>query len=73
MKIRMFIISILLSVPLLFFIINLKVLEIVVWIIKLLNPQSVIKDSRVKTYLRNQWLKQHKLLYFIQQLLSNKL
>jgi hypothetical protein len=33
----------------------------------------VIKNSRVKTYLRNQWLKQHKMLYFIQQLLSNKL
>jgi hypothetical protein len=73
MKLRMFLISILLSIPLLFFIVNLKVLELMVWIVKLLKPQSVIQNNRVKTYLRNQWLKQHKLLQLIQQILVNKL
>lgn len=73
MKLRMYLTFLLLSIPLLFFIINLKVLELILGIVKLLNPQSVISNNKVKTYLRNQWLKQRKLLQLLQQILSNKL
>jgi hypothetical protein len=68
MKLRMYIAFLLLAVPLLLFTINLRILQLAMW---LLGPKSIKFNRGVKSFLRSQWLKLYKLQQTLQHIISN--
>lgn len=72
MKLRMYVAFLLLAVPVLFFVINLRILQLVMWIMKLFKLDSIKFDGGSKNYLRNQWLKLNKFQQLLQRLIANR-
>lgn len=65
----MYLAFLLLAVPLLLFTVNLRLLQLALW---LLGPKTIKFSPGTKSYLRSQWLKLHKFQQVLQQLISNR-
>ena len=68
----MYLAFLLLAVPILFFVINLRILQLVMWIMRLSKLDSIKFDGGPKSYLRNQWLKLNKFQQILQRLIANR-
>jgi hypothetical protein len=68
MKLRMYLAFFLLAIPLLLFIINLRIVQLVMW---LLGPKPIKFSKGTKSYLRSRWFKLRKFQHIIHRIITN--